>query len=410
MKRILTEVIIMVLLAVASYFLVTSALTDFMRVQADKAKHNSTWGSIRVVDVFEDFNAFDIEVDEPIFQRNGTHYEIAREFRVPFEFDGTVHKYNLLFNNQPADSTLSTGPQLQATYKLAFWDLQGRPVTSMDIGIRFVFSVTRVYLTLTTEINITQLGYLNQYLMVNGLKLRLIDEQYNSAPLETTSSVFALFVNNGETLKVVGVPLNTSLQNFSISTPEGYSARFIVNSKPININTYVFTESTTVHVEFEPIVFAITFNDGISSTLVQVPYNTTPDITPRTIIGFDFVGWDKPFPITSDGTYTAVYKLSDGYVGGYYQVDSLSTNTNAYQFNLGVGNWSLNGTMTGFAYYQGLSPSFRTFEMQVYKAVGWSLGGSAKLDVISPNVLRFYLTDSNYYFYSIGFYYAEYVG
>lgn len=362
MRKTIVQVILAVLLAVGAYFLVTTALTGLFLVQADKAKRNSTTGSLAVVDVFEDFNAFDITVTDPIFQSSGGKFEIAREYRTVYDFDGTLNKYNLLFNDQPADKTISSGPQLNATYNLAFWDLEGKPVTSMSINIRFVFSATRIYLTLSTEINTTQLGFLNQYLQVNGLKLRLIDEQFNSKPIETDGSVFVFFRNDSETLKVVNAPANTSLSDFQIETPEGHYPLFFVNNEPIDINTFIFVQNTAVDIVFERINLIIGFDVGFGVTHWEnVPYGTTPDVSYLVdyamsyVVGFNFVGWDNPFPITSSSAkvFRAVYELADGFRGGIYEID-VPTDLgfrNYYTVNLGAGDWSLNGKVFGELFY-----------------------------------------------------------
>lgn len=178
---------IWIIAGLALFFLTTYAINGFMGVKADMAKHNGTYGSISYVDVYEDFDFFDIALENAMFYpKAGGGYEYKIVYPRAIEFDGTTHKYNLLVNNTPCRITESSGSQLRGSWTQSFYDLSwnSQHICNITLNVRFIFSHTTITLIIETDITAKDYGYLRQYISVDGLKVRIINELYNSPQLE----------------------------------------------------------------------------------------------------------------------------------------------------------------------------------------------------------------------------------
>jgi len=161
----------------------STAFSSFLYVQHDMSRRNEVVGNIRVVDPWSDFNIHDFRIDSPVFYHEfGEIYRFRMSTPVAYRFDGDINQYNLLFNNQPANITVSIAGTLFAEYRLNFYDNVGNLVAQIPFEITFLFlnNSTRVDITIIARANVTTIGFLNQYLSAsNGIHLRLIEGQYN---------------------------------------------------------------------------------------------------------------------------------------------------------------------------------------------------------------------------------------
>lgn len=180
------SLILYVLATFALFFLTSTAINGFIGVKADMAKHNGTYGNSQYIDIYEDFDFYDISLDNPMFYpKAGGGYEFRIDYPKAIEFDGTTNKYNLLVNNTPCRITESSGSQLRGSWIQSFYDLSwdSQHICDITLTIRFIFSHTTITLLIETDITAKEYGYLRQYISVDGLRVRIIAEQYNTPQL-----------------------------------------------------------------------------------------------------------------------------------------------------------------------------------------------------------------------------------
>ena len=170
-------------IAVAAFICVLAlsfhAVTDLLNVRADMARQSATHGRITHVNMYEEFTAFDIRLTDIVFYKVGNEYVFTREFNTTYQFNGTVNKYNLLVNDRPAARTVSNAGNLVGFHELGFFDLNGGQICIVPLEIRFTFSVSRITVRISSTVSDENFGYLRQYVEINGIHLRLIEEQFN---------------------------------------------------------------------------------------------------------------------------------------------------------------------------------------------------------------------------------------
>jgi hypothetical protein len=175
---------------IAALVLTLITIPQYMEMRADMAEMSYTNGSISYVDIFEDYNVYDMELGREVqFYKEGTAYVYTKDIPKRVEdFKGDEKKYNLLVNDKPCDVTLSAGATLYGLYELKFIGMDGEDVCAMALEIRIVFSISKVSLKITSYVSEDDYGLLAQYIAVEGLNLRLIDGQYSKTQLPSVTN------------------------------------------------------------------------------------------------------------------------------------------------------------------------------------------------------------------------------
>lgn len=195
-------------------------------VKNRKLRTSETYGNLSYVDPYADFNLFDMNLDNIEFYSD----EELRYFNTSFpvknvEFDAENNHYNLLVNNSPANAEQSSYGFLVADYDLYFQNLNGEIVGSVTMNFVVKVYVSKIDLEVKVNANEEDFGYLLEYIKVNGLKLRIIEEQYRK---ESTINRY--------------IPITTA----SITVDE---------LEPYNVNsTYAYNKPGFIEVKYNNIV------------------------------------------------------------------------------------------------------------------------------------------------------------
>ncbi len=155
--------------------------------------YSNVYGSPKEHDPYENFNFFEYNLKnfswyrESISDDSGnkisTRYYYETEYRTSIEFDGEENKYVVLINNKPC-VTSSTYGRLNGEQNLSFYNVDGEFDTKINLKVDFTFYMSKIELKINTNATEDNIGYLNEYFMVNGLKLRILqDPPYSSLGL-----------------------------------------------------------------------------------------------------------------------------------------------------------------------------------------------------------------------------------
>ena len=335
----LMRLIIVAGLFIGCYFAVTASVYELLRIQADQNKYNSTIGNIEVVDPFADFDLFgEFNFDDADLRSNQGGYAYVREYRVAVDFDGTVNSYNLLVNNQPTQFTTSHARTLQSMYEISFYGWYGNLLATIRLEIRFWFtvSVTRVELRID-DVSANDFGLFNQFRMFEGLRFRIIQEQYNSLPdTEVGDNIFVFFEVNDHVQYIVRTAHNTTVQSPIVLQP-GDSVMYLINGQIINLNTHRFTQNTRVTVLINQVTFSITFDPGDASNINNAPVilhyisgmMPTFDLSQWQTPGLTFIGWNHNIvPAIANTTYVAQWEWANNLLWQGHVTINLATNYN----------------------------------------------------------------------------------
>jgi hypothetical protein len=175
-----------VALGFAVFVLVPISIQGFLGMQQDKAKTNAIYGTIRNVDVYADFDAFNLNIPDPIFYlcAESGLYKIQYTFGTSTDFNGTRNKYNLLVNNKPTANTLSVGGSLFGQYKQVFYDIRGNELSTVVLDITIHFYVNKITVEISADMTPSQNALMRMVIeKEGGLVLRIIDQQYSLTDL-----------------------------------------------------------------------------------------------------------------------------------------------------------------------------------------------------------------------------------
>lgn len=146
--------------------------------------YNSTISKVRgepvVHNPYENFNFYDYDLDNIVWYQNedGTYdYEIT--YGESLKFDGTK-EYQLLVNNAPCKNTVTANGRLRGTFGKIFKDIDGQVVADIDFEINFAFYASKITLNIKTNATVENIGYVREYVNVNGFNLRIIKTVYSS--------------------------------------------------------------------------------------------------------------------------------------------------------------------------------------------------------------------------------------
>lgn len=295
--RILGKTLIYVVTLVALYLLATTAIYGYLGVQDDKSKHNGTYGKIEYVDIYKDFNVFELDLKDVVFYKGIDGYVYSKEFDTVIDFDGTSNKFNLLINNTPCNTTISNAGQLYGIWHRTFDDLNGIRSCDFTLNIRFQFTVSKIILTVETKMTEKDFGYLVQFINVNGFKLRIIDEQYNASQNDVIDTCYVYYHNqlNGELMGVKSFSIGSKITVPKTLAPVGhYFSNWKIDGKTISLLNYELSGNVHIYGTLTVETFTVYLNDGnITRGYVTVPYGEK--ISNLSIyqykIGHTFGGW-----------------------------------------------------------------------------------------------------------------------
>ena len=173
--RIIISVIIYLIMTIT---IIVGVYFSF-EVKNRKLRTSETYGNLSYVDPYADFNLFDMNLDNIEFYSDGELRYFNTSFPVKnVEFDAENNHYNLLVNNSPANAEQSSYGFLVADYDLYFQNLNGEIVSSVTMNFVVKVYVSKIDLEVKVNANNEDFGYLLEYIKINGLKLRIIEEQY----------------------------------------------------------------------------------------------------------------------------------------------------------------------------------------------------------------------------------------
>ena len=97
----------------------------------------------------------------------------------------------MLVNNSPTTITQSNKGRLYGQTSLIFEDVDGNLIDKVDMEIYFTFyNNSHIVLKIVTNATNVNVGLVNNYVKVNGLKLRIIENAYYSSQLLTDEVVY----------------------------------------------------------------------------------------------------------------------------------------------------------------------------------------------------------------------------
>ena len=146
--------------------------------------HSSTHGELVEHDPYEDFNFYEYKItDFGLDQDDSGIYFYQKDYATSIEFDGTEGNYVMLMNNRPCENTKSEYGKLTADTTIHYDDVDGTYKCGIDLDFTFTFYSSHIILRINTNATQDTAGLLNEYVAINGLELRIIDEVYTGAPI-----------------------------------------------------------------------------------------------------------------------------------------------------------------------------------------------------------------------------------
>lgn len=135
-------------------------------------------------DPYEDFNFFEYNVTDFALEQteDGTFF-FQKTYATSTEFDGTDKNYTLLINNKPCDSTSSNYGVLNGSSTIHFDDVDGSYKCGIKLEIKITFYMSYIVLRIDTNTTQSNADLLRQYVAINGLELRIIEQIYSDAPV-----------------------------------------------------------------------------------------------------------------------------------------------------------------------------------------------------------------------------------
>lgn len=142
--------------------------------------HSKLFGNPAIHDPYENFNYYEYDLsgiswysteDEPTLK-------FETEYKTSIKFDGNKDKYHLLVNNAPCTRTESSNGKLKGFLKKQFKNIDGEVEKIINFEITFYFYTSTIKITIETDANKEDMGYVNEYVDTNGFNLRIINAVY----------------------------------------------------------------------------------------------------------------------------------------------------------------------------------------------------------------------------------------
>lgn len=143
------------------------------------SKQSTVYGTLEEHDPYEDFNFFEYEIEGVAwyYDTDTETYYYSVDYATTAEFEGKTG-YTLLLNNSPCDTQSANG-KLQGVLQLNFYDVDGTYITDITITTTMTFYSSSLKIKVDTTATNENISYLEEYIAVNGLSLRIIDKSYS---------------------------------------------------------------------------------------------------------------------------------------------------------------------------------------------------------------------------------------
>ena len=109
-------------------------------------------------------------------KEDGTYY-FEQEYSTSIAFEGN-NQYTLLLNNSPCNKTTSSYGRLSGETKLYFYDVENQENAVIDLNITLTFYSSSLKISIETDANDSNIGFLREYTYCNGFNLRIINNVY----------------------------------------------------------------------------------------------------------------------------------------------------------------------------------------------------------------------------------------
>ncbi len=149
--------------------------------------YSKVYGTLEQHDPYEDFNYFEYDLKDIAWYVDNNNYYYQTSYATSMEFDGTENEYTLLLNNKPCE-TSSTFGKLRGVQQIYFNDVDGTYKNTIGLDVNITFYASSISLKINTDATHESINLLNEYIKVNGFKLRIIDKVYSSFPLLSDSA------------------------------------------------------------------------------------------------------------------------------------------------------------------------------------------------------------------------------
>lgn len=155
-------------------------------------KYSAMYGTIEEHDPYEDFNFYEYGLSKTIgwsYDAENERYYYQTTYATSIEFNGNENNYSLLINNRPCDYTTSAYGKLYGAQNIYFNDIDGTYKSTINLQVSFTFYASKIMLRIDTSATNENIGLLDEYILVNGLDLRIIKQIYNPYELLTGQPV-----------------------------------------------------------------------------------------------------------------------------------------------------------------------------------------------------------------------------
>ncbi len=141
--------------------------------------HSNLFGTPEVHDPYENFNYYEYDLSgiSWYFTEEDPTLRYETEYKTSIKFDGNKNKYHLLVNNAPCTKTESTNGRLKGFLKKQFTQMDGE-TKIINFEITFEFYVSSIKIKIETDATSEDIGYVNEYVEINGFNLRIINAVY----------------------------------------------------------------------------------------------------------------------------------------------------------------------------------------------------------------------------------------
>lgn len=153
--------------------------------------YSAVYGTYQEHDPYEDFNFFEYDIPSLTWYQENTgsedepniKYYYSTEYGTSIAFNGSDEDYVLLINNKPCVTKSSNG-RLHGEQTLSFYNIDGILEEKFNISVDFTFYASKILLKVETDATNDNIGYLKEYVKVNGFNLRILNElPYHSADI-----------------------------------------------------------------------------------------------------------------------------------------------------------------------------------------------------------------------------------
>ncbi len=167
-------------LAIAWFFIgVYSAFTAWNYYSTT----SKVYGEIVEHDPYEDFNFFEYKITDFALEADEEgNLFYSKNYATSIAFDGNKEEYNLLVNNKPCESS-STYGKLYGNTTIHFDDVDGSYKDAIELSIIFTFYSNHIVLRIDTSATKTNASLLTEYVAINGLNFRILNQVYDSYPI-----------------------------------------------------------------------------------------------------------------------------------------------------------------------------------------------------------------------------------